>query len=234
MVIILFGGSGSLGFPTALFLKEAKYDVIIADIKKPNDLDLKFIKCDLNYLKEIENVFKKIELKDKVFGVINLVGKIENRPFYTPLGSEKYISDTYWDNLFSVNLKTALNLAKVYHEYVVRNSLKCNLINFSSTTSIGNAGQIAYSVSKSAIESLTRNLAIELGPRGHRFNTLSPGFIDVNSTQLNMSDIKQRETKSKITLRRFGDVKSIASAAKFVLENNYLNGQNIKIDGGFF
>ena len=235
MNILIFGGNGALSSGIRKYLETFECQLGIADISH-NTLDIKnYWKCDAGSSSGVANVLSEFSsIGGQVDALVNLVGLIENKPFYNPMVTEKYIEDSYWQNMMDINLNTAFIMAKEYHKYAIKHKIKCNMINFSSVTSSGNRGQIAYSVSKAALESLTRNLALELGPRGHRFNAISPGYIDVNSTHQHVSDSRLKAVIEKISLKKLGDIESIGKTVKFVLDTDYLNGQIIKVDGGFF
>ena len=165
--------------------------------------------------------------------VINLVGKIHSKPFYNVMEKDRYIDDDIWDDVILHNLKSAFNISREYHKYCTRLKLKCNLVNFSSVTARGNPGQLIYSVSKAGVETLTKTLAKELGVRGHRFNVISPGYIDVASTRQAISDEQAAKIKSRIPSRKFGDTGSIVEAVKMLIEASYVNGAVIAVDGGY-
>jgi NAD(P)-dependent dehydrogenase (short-subunit alcohol dehydrogenase family) len=113
-----------------------------------------------------------------------------------------------------------------------RNRKKCCVINFSSISSQGNPGQSAYSSAKGAINSLTKTMSKELGSLGFRINSISPGFIDIDSTRLALNKENLKKNFSKISLKKFGKIKNIIQTIEFLINNDYLNGENITVDGG--
>jgi 3-oxoacyl-[acyl-carrier protein] reductase len=231
----MFGGNGVLASGIQKYLESFECRLGIADISHNASNIKNYWKCDARSPSSVANVLSDFSsIVGHIDALVNLVGFIANKPFYNPMGTEKYMEDSYWQNMMDVNLNTAFILTKEYHKYAIEHKMKCNMINFSSVTASGNRGQIAYSVSKAAIESLTRNLAMELGPRGHRFNAISPGYIDVSSTRQNVSDEKLKAITDKISLRKLGNIESIGKTVKFILDTDYLNGQTVKVDGGFF
>ncbi len=97
----------------------------------------------------------------------------------------------------------------------------------------GNAGQTNYSASKGGTIAMTKSFAQEAGSRGIRFNTLTPGFISTEMTDVLADDIKEAFT-SKIPLGRFGDSSEVADAVAFLLSDNssYITGETLKVNGG--
>lgn len=89
---------------------------------------------------------------------------------------------------------------------------------------------IAYSVSKSALMALTRSTALELGECGVRVNGVSPGAI--SWVQGKHDQNYKRDTISKTALRSTGRAEDIADAVDFLINNPYVTGQIINVDGG--
>jgi len=94
----------------------------------------------------------------------------------------------------------------------------------------------AYSASKAAVGSLTKSLAIELGPRGVNVNAIAPGVFP---TDLNRSIIegtpRGKELLMRTPLGRFGRVEELGGAAVFLASDaaSYVNGEVLAVDGGF-
>jgi 3-oxoacyl-[acyl-carrier protein] reductase len=106
------------------------------------------------------------------------------------------------------------------------------IINISSICSRGNAGQIAYSAAKGGLNSLTAASAKELGPMGIRVVALAPGYFDTASTRKHVPTARLEEITRAVPLTRLGKIEEIASAVRFILANQYVNGTVIELDGG--
>jgi len=92
-------------------------------------------------------------------------------------------------------------------------------------------GSALYRASKAALEELTRQFAAELGPRGVRVNAVAPGFIETAMTA--SIDEKTREKiQSQVALGSFGQPEAVASAVCQLIENDYINGAIVPVDGG--
>ena len=236
MTVIVAGGSGCLGFETFNYLKEKYTDIWIIDLKKPKNLKSEnFVQCNVFNEKKLYQALKKsISYDTKFLYLVNFVGKIHNAPFFSLMREEKYLSKKEFDSIMEVNLGSTFIISKEYLRICNELGFKCNLINISSISSLGSPGQISYSTSKLAIEGFTRSLAMELGPLGHRFNCISPGYFDVETTRTNLSKSKMEKIKEKISLKSFGEVDSIAKAILYIFSDNYINGQVLRVDGGIF
>ena len=106
------------------------------------------------------------------------------------------------------------------------------IINFSSVSAEGNMGQAAYSAAKAGVESFTKVLAKELGMFKIRACAIAPGFIDTPSTKKALSESMIDYWKKKTPLRKLGEMENIISTIEFIIENDYLSGTVLHIDGG--
>jgi 3-oxoacyl-[acyl-carrier protein] reductase len=106
------------------------------------------------------------------------------------------------------------------------------IINFSSLSARGIAGQTAYSAAKAGVAGMTRAMAAELGPLSVRVNAIAPGFIDVVSTREALSDAKVAEYVSHTPAGRLGTLEEIISTVEFIANNPFINGAVIDVDGG--
>jgi len=97
----------------------------------------------------------------------------------------------------------------------------------------GNAGQTNYSASKGGVIAMTKSFAQEGAPRGIRFNTVTPGFIATEMTDVLKDEVKDTFI-SKIPLKRFGEPKEVAEAIAFLLSDHstYITGETLKVNGG--
>jgi 3-oxoacyl-[acyl-carrier protein] reductase len=97
----------------------------------------------------------------------------------------------------------------------------------------GNAGQTNYSASKGGIIAMTKSFAIESAPRGIRFNSITPGFIATEMTDMLKDEVKNNFI-SKIPLGRFGEPKEVADAVAFLLSDHssYITGETLRVNGG--
>ena len=117
-------------------------------------------------------------------------------------------------------------------EHMISRRSKGIVISVSSISANGNAGQSAYSAAKAGVNALTKTWAKELGPLGFRFAAIAPGFLDTISTRAALSESILDRLRQQIPLRRFGDVENIFQTARFIVENDYVNGAVLEIDGG--
>lgn len=140
-----------------------------------------------------------------------------------------------WQALFQINLNSALRLIQAFAPGMQRRGWG-RILNISSILGlVARPRRSAYSMTKAALDALTRSAAVELGPSGVLVNSLSPGYVDTELTRRNNSPREILEIAASIPLRRLAGVEELARVAAFLVsdENTYLTGQNIVVDGGF-
>ncbi len=94
--------------------------------------------------------------------------------------------------------------------------------------------RVMYSTTKSAIEGMTRGVAMDLSKYNIMVNSVSPGYVDTNLTKQNNTEQELEIIKSKIPMKMLAEPKDIANVVMFLIskENTYVTGQNIFVDGG--
>ena len=139
-----------------------------------------------------------------------------------------------WDEVMDINLKSVFNMTK----QVIRPMMKAkagSIINMSSIVGVrGNAGQSSYAASKAGIIGFTKSVALELGSRNIRCNTIAPGFIETDMTHYLKDGEGAAEFLKKIPLGRFGKAEEIADTALFLASDmsSYITGQVLSACGG--
>jgi 3-oxoacyl-[acyl-carrier protein] reductase len=235
--VLVTGAAGEIGgYLVDQFLTDG-WTVCGLDRKAAPKGDLanfSFQECDLSNAGETEN---KIENFHERFGafdaVINCAGLIANSPLISFVEGRLVHHDfELWDRVLSSCLSSAFYVSACTVPKMVSSAGKGVIINISSICSRGNAGQAAYSAAKAGLNGLTLSLARELGPMGIRVVALAPGYFDTASTRSNVLPAKLKEIKGAIPLRRLGKLEEVATAVTFILNNGYLNGTVIELDGG--
>jgi len=140
---------------------------------------------------------------------------------------------------FEVNTAAPLRLAQLFAETRVSRQAQGSIVNVSSqASSICFPNHTAYSVSKAAVDQVTRHLAVELGPRGIRTNAVLPTVVLTEMGRTAWPDGAPHTAAmlSKIPLGRFAQPTDIASVVAFLLDDarsGMVNGALLPVDGGF-
>ena len=149
------------------------------------------------------------------------------------------MSEDDWDAVLGVHLKGAFLCTRAAQKHMVERKYG-RIVNLSSTSALGNRGQVNYSAAKAGLQGFTRTLAIELGPFGITANAVAPGFIDTDMTRataqrLGLSPEQfQQGMAQMIPLRRVGQPSEVASVIAFLVSEDasYVSGQTIYVAGG--
>jgi len=110
------------------------------------------------------------------------------------------------------------------------------IVNISSIWSVvSRAGRTTYSMSKGAMNSMTRSLAVELAPFNILINVVAPGYVMTDLTRQNNSEAELEEIRKTIPVQRLAEPAEIAGVVAFLCsdQNTYLTGQTIIVDGGY-
>jgi NAD(P)-dependent dehydrogenase (short-subunit alcohol dehydrogenase family) len=188
------------------------------------------VSADLNDLAAIPALVKKIiDAYGHIDILVNNAG-INMKKEFTD------VTDEDFDQILHTNLKAVFSISRE----VVKTMLplgKGNIINISSMASqYGIPKVIAYTASKSAIEGMTKAMAVELSPMGILVNCIAPGFIatDMSAKALNGDAERKQKVFSRTPLGRLGDPADIGDAALFLASDQakYLTGVILPVDGG--
>jgi 3-oxoacyl-[acyl-carrier protein] reductase len=176
---------------------------------------------------EVDQVVKiSLDTFERIDILVNVAG-------ITKDGLLATMSEQDWDDVLSINLKSAFLFTKACARPMIKQR-KGNIINIASIIGIaGNAGQANYAASKGGMIALTKSTAKELAKRNIRANAIAPGFIKSKMTDKLPPDLVEK-MKEMIGLRRFGEPQDVANVAVFLASeaSAYVTGQTIVVDGG--
>ncbi len=143
------------------------------------------------------------------------------------------------DKVMTVNVRNLILFSGALTEAVVKR--RGNIVNISSVAAFsGGPGQIAYSTSKGAVNSFTRNASLDLGRFGVRVNAIAPGVIDDGMWKTAFASGVDRDKTMEGMARllplekRWGSAQDIADAVAFLASDKagYITGQVLRVDGG--
>ncbi|MBY0407945.1 MAG: SDR family oxidoreductase, partial [Rickettsiales bacterium] len=137
-----------------------------------------------------------------------------------------------WQNVIDTNLSSVFYLSRIVAQSMASARSKGVIITMSSICAAGNAGQGAYAASKAGVAALTHSWAKELGGLGLRCVAIAPGFIDVASTRNALSEAHVKDIVARVPLKKLGSVHSVFQAVRYAIENDYVTGTVLEVDGG--
>lgn len=145
-------------------------------------------------------------------------------------GSLQDLRPEEWERVLSTNLTVPLFLTQALAPHIRENG--CVLFIGAVMGQYPHALSIPYGTSKAAVHYLTRSLVKEFTPQKVRVNCLCPGFVDTPWQTSKPAEIRA-SIESKIALHRFADPTEVAQMAAAILENTYINGSLVNLDGGY-
>jgi len=144
-----------------------------------------------------------------------------------------------WSKTIAVNLTGTFNVARLCAEQMARNQpVDANggrgaIVNIASVAAYdGQIGQVAYSASKAGVVGMTLPMARDLASIGVRVNTIAPGLIETPLLAGLPAEVLDALAKSVLYPKRLGKPGEIAQLAVTIVENDYINGECIRVDGG--
>jgi 3-oxoacyl-[acyl-carrier protein] reductase len=149
------------------------------------------------------------------------------------------MSEDDWDLVLGVHLRGAFLMSREVQKHQSEQKWG-RIINLSSTSALGNRGQVNYSAAKAGMQGFTKTLAIELGRFNVTANAIAPGFIETDMTAATAArvgvDFEQFKegAAAAIPVRRVGQPEDIAALASFLAsdEAGFVSGQVIYVAGG--
>jgi NAD(P)-dependent dehydrogenase (short-subunit alcohol dehydrogenase family) len=141
-----------------------------------------------------------------------------------------------WDRVFAINLKGMVWVCKYGIPHLIAGGGGA-VVNVGSTSALlgDTIPQDAYTASKGAVISLTRNLAVQFGPKGIRANCIHPGFTDTPMQTVRTTDPAWVEAATaEIPLGRLATARDVVNAALFLASDEaaYVTGTELVVDGG--
>jgi len=238
-VAIVTGGASGLGKSIVEMLLDNGSKIVVLDINKEalDSIDesenILKVACDITKEDEIAKAVEKAKDKfSKIDILINNAGILYSEPLVNIMSKEKRHSVSMWQKVIDINLTAPFILGSYVAEQMLMSRTKGVIVNISSISARGNAGQSAYSAAKAGLESMTMVWAKELGSFGIRSVAVAPGFMDTESTHDAVTQEVLNHVKKETPIKRLGKAQDIAEAVKFAIENEYMNGKTLEIDGG--
>ncbi|UZE51058.1 SDR family oxidoreductase [Rhodopseudomonas sp. P2A-2r] len=236
-VAVVTGAGGGIGLGIAAGLAEAGATVVLLDREEPSRETMEhlagqghFLRCDVTSDASVDEAARTVaERLGAPAILVNNAGTMR-------AGHLETMSLDDWNAIMSLNLTAYLRCARAFGAGML-NAGSGAIVHVASISSYSpQSFSGAYSVSKAAVVMLSRQLAVEWGPRGVRSNVVSPGMIQTPMTKGIYDSPGVRDARSAmVPRRRIGQPQDIADAVVFLASDraDYVTGEDIVIDGGF-
>ena len=242
-VAIVTGGGSGIGRETTLLFAKEGASLLVADVNEQGGKEVvqevetsggraSFVRVDVS--KEAE-VRKMVHAAEATFGRLDVI--MNNAGIFPDAdGSVTDTSEETWDLVMNINLKGVFFGCKHAIPALLRSG-GGSIVNIASFVALMGAAvpQIAYTASKGAVLSMTREIAVEFARKNIRANALCPGPVETPLLNAILSDpVKRQRRLVHIPPGRFARAQEIAQAALFLAsdESSFVNGTAFVVDGG--
>lgn len=239
------GGASGLGEGVAKYFVSKGANVALADLNKKKGAQVEaalgsqalFVECNVTSEASVKAALEKTVARfGAVHGCMNCAGVAMPRRVLSKSGKVHPLQ--HFTKVVDINLNGTFNVLRLTAQAASKNTPdengeRCVIVNVASVAAIdGQIGQAAYAASKSGICGMTLPIARDLGNWGMRIATICPGLFETPMTKP-FPKVLRDSLESQVQFpKRLGMPSEFAHLCGFIVENTYLNGEVIRLDGG--
>lgn len=234
---VVTGASSGMGRQVAVELAEAGAEVLaigrnrerLAEVQNHAARSIFPAVCDVGHREELEaSIASFVALHGKLSGCVHAAGIVE----YTPLQSfdsvlaHQIMETNFWAGMELLRLVTKM-------KYGIRGTSSVLFSSVSSKAPV--AGEMAYVAAKEAMNAALRAVSKEICRKGHRVNSILPGWVETPMTDAAKSDGTNMNLMTARTLLGFGKPEDVSGMVLFLLSSRarWITGTSIPVDGGY-
>ncbi|AHK16601.1 MAG: SDR family oxidoreductase [Thalassolituus sp.] len=243
-VVAITGGGQGLGRSMAVYLAHKGAQIAIIDLSQEHMDETKrqveaagskacTYLCNVANEEQVEETFDAIiGQMGGLHGLVNNAGILRDGLLVKVKDGEiTKMTLAQWQAVIDVNLTGVFLCGREAAIRMIKHGEGGCIINISSISRSGNMGQTNYSAAKAGVATMAVSWAKELARYGIRANAIAPGFIATEMTSSMKPEALEKMTAG-IPLKRMGQPEDIANAVAFLLENDYMSGRVVEVDGG--
>jgi 3-oxoacyl-[acyl-carrier protein] reductase len=243
-VAIITGSGRGIGAATAERLAQEGAKIVVTDLNiehcqevvnriKENGGEAIAVASDVTDREKVRTLVQTaIDTYGRIDILVNNAGVIRDNLVHK-------MTEDDWDTVMNVHLKGAFNMTQEVQKHMVQQKYG-KIVNLSSTSALGNRGQLNYATAKAGLQGFTKTLAIELGAFGINVNAVAPGFIASDMTKATAERVGvdfetfKKAAAERSLLKIAGEPIDIANAILFLVsdEARYITGQVLYVKGG--
>jgi 3-oxoacyl-[acyl-carrier protein] reductase len=237
-VILITGGAKGLGLAMVHYFVERKARVAVVDLDEAGLAELPEgvtgHVLDVTSANDAATVVAAIEDEvGPITALVNNAGVIYSEPFVNIMNADGMMHDyARFRRSVQLNMDSVFIMTSAVVERMIRGRRHGAIVNISSISAGGNEGQTAYSAAKAGVNAMTVTWSKELGRWGIRCNAVAPGFIGTESTHHALSEAIVTHVRDNTPLRRLGEPHEVAQAVHALIENDFMNGVVLDVNGG--
>jgi NAD(P)-dependent dehydrogenase (short-subunit alcohol dehydrogenase family) len=232
---LVTGGGSGLGAATARTLADGGADVVVADLRE-GDGPGRFVETDV---RKEESVRRAVSTAVDEFGALNGAVNCAGIGWAELVFGRDGPHDLErFRRVVAVNLIGTFNVVRLAAEAISRaepseSGERGVIVNTASVAAFeGQVGQVAYAASKGGVLGMTLPIARELSRFGIRCCTIAPGIMDTPMMGQASEEVRGSLGAQVVFPKRFGRPDEYAALVRHIVENEYLNGEVFRLDGG--
>ena len=227
-VAVITGSNGKIGQASCRRLAQSGYTVIGIDLGAEGVGNWPHYQCDLADLKQMADVFARIEAEHGLIQVL-----FNNAAIYNAGTDALSLDPDKFDATMDVNVRAPFFATQWVAKRLIEKGEKGAIVSVASRAGQNGSTVVDYGASKAAVINMTKSLGKRLGPHGIRVNAIAPGLIDT-AMGARVPESHKVSHAATSALRRVGQPEEIANVVNFLVsdESSFITCATIDVNGG--